>query len=246
MSRRAHSGVTRPVQAGGPVAVVYSDRWTGPADGDDTGAVAAMLTAVPGWNFDIITAGPHGVMPVAEALARPDVSLYAQPGADGDDESAYRRQRRDRAVIREFVRSGGRYLGICMGGFLAEPGFFNLFRGRVDEYYSSKGASVNTPDPALVPVDWNGATRWMYFQDGGYMVPSKSATEVRVLGRYSNGTIAALVAPFGRGKVGLCGPHPEAPPEWYRTARLRYPGPTQDLGDELVTALMMPLESEPR
>jgi hypothetical protein len=224
-----------------PVAVVYSDDSTGPADGDDTSAVAAMLTAAAGWDFEVITAGPNGMMPVREALAHPGVRLYAQPGASGDDHAAYKRQKRDRSAIRRFVHGGGRYLGICMGGFLAESCFFDLFRGRVDEYYSSRGAAVKTPDPAVIPIIWRGTTRPMYFQDGGYMVPKRSTRSgVTVLARYSNGSVAALVAPCGRGKVGLCGPHPEAPRDWYRKARLVYRGPTQDLGDDLIDALMAP------
>lgn len=224
----------------GAVAVVYSDDSTGPMDGDDTGAVAAMLRSSAGWNFTVITAGPNGTMSVADALARPEVRLYAQPGADGDDDAAYRRQKRDKSAIKHFVHQGGRYLGICMGGFLAEPGHFNLFRGGVKEYYSSRGASVTTADPAVIPVIWRGTERAMYFQDGGYMVPRKKATEITVLARYTNGSIAALVAPYGQGKVGLCGPHPEAPAEWYRTAGLHHERSNQDLGDDLIDTLMAP------
>jgi glutamine amidotransferase-like uncharacterized protein len=223
-----------------PVAVVYSDDATGPADGDDTAALAAMLADGP-WHFAIVTAGPRGTTTVREALARPDVVLHAQPGGAGDDDQAYRRQVRDRSAIRRFVREGGRYLGVCMGGFLAEPGHFNLFPGRVHEYYSSRGASVTTDDPAVVPVCWRGTWRDMYFQDGGYMVPRRRAMpEMTVLARYTNGAIAAVVSPFGGGRVGLCGPHPEAPPAWYRDANLAYPGSTSDLGDDLVDALMAP------
>ncbi len=223
-----------------PVAVVYSDDSTGPADGDDTGAVSAMLASAAGWRFDVITAGPKGTMSVPDALARPEVQLYAQPGADGDDDAAYRRQKRDKSAIKQFVRDGGRYLGICMGGFLAEPGHFNVFPGRVDEYYSSPGASVTTADPAVIPVIWRGTTRAMYFQDGGFMIPRRKATGITVLARYTNGTIAALVSRYGRGKVGLCGPHPEAPPEWYREGNFTYGGSTQDLGDDLIDTLMVP------
>ncbi len=222
------------------VAVVYSDDFTGPTDGDDTGAVSAMLASAAAWNFRVITAGPNGTMSVPEALARPEVRLYAQPGADGDDDDAYRRQKRDKAAIKHFVRDGGRYLGICMGGFLAEPGHFNVFSGRVNEYYSSRGASVSTADPAVIPVIWRGARRAMYFQDGGYMIPRRKSTGVTVLARYTNGAIAALVASYGRGKVGLCGPHPEAPTEWYRKGNLTYGGSTQDLGEDLINTLMAP------
>ncbi|MGH3786012.1 MAG: BPL-N domain-containing protein [Pseudonocardiaceae bacterium] len=223
-----------------PVAAVYSDDFTGPADGDDTAAVSAMLASAAAWHFDVITVGPNGTMSVPEALAHPEVQLYAQPGADGDDDAAYRRQKRDKSAIKQFVREGGRYLGICMGGFLAEPGHFNVFPGRVDEYYSSRGASVTTADAAVIPVIWRGTTRAMYFQDGGYMVPRRKATGITVLGRYTNGTIAALVSRYGQGKVGLCGPHPEAPPQWYREGNLTYGGPTQDLGDDLIDTLMAP------
>ncbi len=220
------------------LAVVYSDDWTGPADGDDTAALAAMIIAATGGELAVATAGPNGEMSVREALAHPDTLLYAQPGADGDDEQAFRRQRKDKGAIRRFVHGGGRYLGVCMGGFLAEPGFFNLFPGRVEEYYSSKRASVTTPDPALVPVTWRGTRRLMYFQDGGFMVPRRKAAGVEVLARYANGTIAALVARSGEGRVGLCGPHPEAPRAWYDRDRLAYPGPTQDLGDDLLATLL--------
>ncbi|MET7996738.1 hypothetical protein ABZU76_38235 [Amycolatopsis sp. NPDC005232] len=223
-----------------PVAVVYSDDTTGAADGDDTDALAAMLTAATSWNFDVITAGPNGTIPVRKALELPGVRLYAQPGAAGDDDAAYRRQKHDKSAIRAFVHAGGRYLGICMGGFLAEPGFFNLFRGRVDEYYSSPGATVRTPDPAVIPITWRDTTRQMYFQDGGFMVPIRRTSGATVLACYSNGSIAALVTPYGHGKVGLCGPHPEAPLEWYRKAKLPYRGPTQDLGDDLIDTLMAP------
>jgi Biotin-protein ligase, N terminal len=223
-----------------PIAVVYSDDSTGPADGDDTGAVAALLRGNTRWNFEVITAGPNGVMPVKEALGIAGVRLYAQPGADGDDHSAYKRQKGDKSAIREFVKKGGRYLGICMGGFLAEPGRFGIFRGRVDEYYSSQGASVTTADPALVTVIWRGTPRQLYFQDGGYMVPKRSAAGVTVLARYTNGTVAAMIASCGKGKVGLSGPHPEAPPAWYRDGGLPYPEPTQDLVDDLFDTLMWP------
>ena len=163
---------------------------------------------------------------------------HGQPGGFKVLFDARSMTRRDKSAIREFVALGGRYLGICMGGFLAEPGFFNIFPGRVDEYYSSKGASVTTDDPALIPIMWRGTRREMYFQDGGFMVPKRKATGIDVLARYTNGSIAALVAPHGDGRVGLCGPHPEAPPAWYRDADLGYPGPTQDLGEDLVDTLM--------
>jgi hypothetical protein len=230
----------RPGAPRRPCAVVYCDDWTSSLDGDDTAAVTALLRDAPGWDFEVVAAGPGGQMSVRDALALPGVVLYAQPGADGDDDEAYARQKHDRKAIKRFVRNGGRYLGICMGAFLAEPGFFDLFHGGVDEYFSSPGASLTTPDPSLVPVWWRGTERRMYFQDGGYMVPKRSLPDVTVLATYSNGTIAALVAPCGQGKLGLCGPHPEAPRAWYERQGVPYPGPTTDLARDLVDTLMAP------
>jgi hypothetical protein len=38
----------------------------------------------------------------------------------------------------------------------------------------------------------------------------------RVLGRYrSNGALAAVLSPYGKGWVGIIGPHPEADQSWY-------------------------------
>jgi hypothetical protein len=44
-----------------------------------------------------------------------------------------------------------------------------------------------------------------------------------------------MVAPFGLGRVGVTGPHPEAPARWYQEAELATPRPLPfDLGYNLV------------
>ncbi len=60
-----------------------------------------------------------------------------------------------------------------------------------------------------------------------------------VLATYTNGKIAALVAPYGKGKVGVSGPHPEATAEWYEASHLVNPeGMHADLGYDLIDTLM--------
>lgn len=245
-------GATGP---GAPVAVVFADAWTRPSaedPTDDTEAVAALLRA-SGHGFTVRTVGPAGEQELRAALADPRVVLFAYPGGSGDDTSAYRRLRGDRGPIRRFVRGGGRYLGICMGAFLAERGFLGLLDGRVDEYWSRPGATVTTPDPCLVTVDWRGHEREMYFQDGGaIVVPRRTRKGMTVLATYGDGPIAAAVSPFGAGAVGLVGPHPDAPFSWIRdhvSDARRIPripqdntedpaGPAFDLGVDLVDTLM--------
>ena len=59
------------------------------------------------------------------------------------------------------------------------------------------------------------------------------------LATYTNGKIAALVAAYGKGKVGVSGPHPEATAEWYAAHHLVTPeGVNADLGYDLIATLM--------
>ena len=221
--------------------MVFADAWSRPSaedTTDDTESVADLLRGCR-HGFDVRTAGPAGRLPLREALADPAVALFAYPGSSGDDESAFRRLRRDKGTIRRFVRDGGRYLGICMGAFLAERGFLNLLDGRVDEYWSRPGATVTTPEPSLVSVWWRGRERILYFQDGGAIrVPKRARKDTEVLATYGDGMVAAATAPFGSGAIGLCGPHPDAPESWFRDNGLDYPGDATDLGRDLVDSLM--------
>jgi glutamine amidotransferase-like uncharacterized protein len=79
----------------------------------------------------------------------------------------------------------------------------------------------------------------MYFQDGPYFIVRRGASNVRVLATYTNGKVAALVAPYGKGKVGVSGPHPEATASWYAAYHLiDHDGHGADLGHDLIDTLM--------
>jgi glutamine amidotransferase-like uncharacterized protein len=79
----------------------------------------------------------------------------------------------------------------------------------------------------------------MYFQDGPAFLLDRGATDVIVLATYTNGKIAALVAPYGKGKVGVSGPHPEATAAWYEASHLVNPeGVRTALGHDLIDMLM--------
>ena len=223
------------------VAVVFADAWTRPSaedTTDDTESVVALLRGSR-HGFEVRTAGPAGERPLRDALADPGVVLFAYPGASGDDETAFRRLCRDKGAIRRFVRGGGRYLGICMGAFLAERGFLNLLDGRVDEYWSQPGATITGPDPGLVTVHWRGTERTLYYQDGGVIVlPRRARRNAEILATYPDGTIAAAVTPFGSGAIGIVGPHPDAPSSWFDENDLPFPGDASDLGRDLIDTLM--------
>ena len=182
----------------------------------------------------------------AESLA--DATLYAQPGGAELDE-AYRYLRPHRKDIRRFVAAGGRYLGFCLGGYLAgaSPGF-GLLPGDTDQYITTEFATLHTEGDAVVEVNWRGHPRQLYFQDGPYF-QLDPGTDTTVLATYPNGTVAASVSSFGRGRVGVVGPHPEAKADWFTDADLRDPGRNhpnpanargRDLGLDLLSEVMRP------
>jgi glutamine amidotransferase-like uncharacterized protein len=226
-----------------PLALVYRGEAARPEECSD--AVAALLrTSRHG--FDVRYVGPREELPLTPAvLAR--ATLYAQPGGGGLD-PAYRRMRTFEPAIRDFVAAGGRYLGFCLGAYLAGTGpGFGLLPGDTDQYITTHGATVTSERDTLVRVRWRGRPRLLYFQDGPAFFLAPGARGVTVLARYPNDEIAALTAPFGRGVVGVVGPHPEATADWYTDAGLQAPddrgadlgvGVHADLGHDLVDAVM--------
>jgi glutamine amidotransferase-like uncharacterized protein len=218
-----------------PVALVYR----GPAGCPGCSEAVAALLQSSQWSFDVKYVGPNESLSVSEGLKLANVKLYAQPGGGSSVSKAYRQLQHDANDIQNFVKNGGRYLGICMGGYLAgaTPGF-NLLPGDTNQFIASPGATVKNTKDTIVQVNWRGKSRSMYFQDGPYFILNSGATGVTVLATYTNGEIAAMVGHYGQGKVGGSGPHPEADRSWYSAYNLPYPGSTQDLGHDLIDMLM--------
>lgn len=204
-------------------------------------AVAALLEAGP-WQLDVRFVGPAEDLALgAEALG--SAVLYAQPGG-GELDAAYRHLRHVRGVIRRFVAQGGSYLGFCLGGYLAgaTPGF-DLLPGDTDQYIGSRRATVDDDRSTLVTVRWRDADRAVFFQDGPVFVLDED-TPAWVLARYPNGAVAAAVAGFGRGRVGVVGPHPEATADWFTDTALPVHD-ARDLGQDLIGAVLDPPTAAP-
>ena len=218
-----------------PLALVYR----GPAGCPGCSEAVVELLQSSQWRFDVQYVGPNEQLKLSAATLQA-ATLYAQPGGSGELSQAYRQVKRHAHEIRSYVASGGRYLGFCMGGYLAgrTPGF-QLLPGDTDQFIASRGASVRTEADTIVNVHWREQPRSMYFQDGPYFLLDHGATGVIVLATYTNGKIAALVAPYGKGQVGVSGPHPEATAEWYEASHLVNPeGMNADLGHDLIDTLM--------
>lgn len=171
-------------------------------------------------------------------------ALYAQPGGDETmlvrDAVGAARWPAVRERLRTFVADGGAYLGICLGGFMAGEWMdddatipaLGLLDG--DASYFTATPRQYTEDQ-VIAVDWlhPPGRRHVYFQEG----PSFAA-KGDVWARYSDRSAAALIASFGRGKVGVSGIHFEADQSWYDENELDDPdGPDLDLGEAFIRAL---------
>ena len=79
------------------------------------------------------------------------------------------------------------------------------------------GTASSTSKAPSSAASGMGSAAWAAFEKSNATAPG-----VTVLATYAaNGEIAALVAPYGIGKVGVEGPHAEAPADWYEANHVR-------------------------
>lgn len=224
-----------PASSAPPLALVYR----GPGGCPSCSAAAATLVQSTRWGFQVRYVGPDEQLKLTAANLR-KAALYVQPGGDGTLEQAFTALRSESGAIRHYVSSGGRYLGLCMGGYLAghDPGF-NLLPGDADQFITSNNASVTSADDTVIKVNWRSGPRYLYFQDGPFFTLSDDGNTVQVLATYTNGEIAALVTDYQKGRVAVSGPHPEATDDWYQYNHVTDPDARDaDLGRDLIDTLM--------
>lgn len=116
------------------------------------------------------------------------------------------------ANVRNAVRAGVNYLGICAGGFLAGKfpspyKSFDLTSGVKFGFYS--GEKHGTRKAALRIAMAEGLALDEYWEDG----PEFTGWG-EVIGKYPDGTPAIVEGSAGQGRLILSGVHPEAPASW--------------------------------
>lgn len=215
-------GAGAPVHADGrPVALVYR----GPASCEGCAEAVAQQLRRSKFHFVVRYVGPNELLKLVPS-SFVGVTLYAQPGGDLSVAEA------DRAIgdegkrtIKDFVYNGGVYLGFCEGAYLAgsDPGTSMLAPGDTRQYINSPGSTVHNTRDSTVRIRWGKHSRVVFFQDGPYIIPSGEPGE-RILARYTNNTVAALVKPYGAGWIGVVGPHPEADRSWFTPKLWRQAG----------------------
>jgi len=198
--------------ASGTRAVIYS----GPAADPDSAECLAVV--MEGVGLDVEYVEDLQRLP---ALLE-DTAVLAIGGTGEDlDPIVAQFTPRIRDALDEYLRDGGRYLGICGGAFLASTGWEEE-SGWVEMLDLVPAESDDLRlgiEPRIMPVRWLGETCPMYYQNGPTFSLVPSTESVRVIARYRDGQIAAFVSSYGHGKVAVVGPHPEADATWAEGVR---------------------------
>jgi len=142
-----------------------------------------------------------------------DVDLIIIPGGFGDADSFKHSMKHHKKRIREYVKNGGRYLGICMGAYWAGSHYLKILKD-VDcvQYIKRPGADTRRPHAKNIEVTWNGRKQRMFWYDGCSIIGTGiGSSKFDPIATYSNGDVMAGY----QGRIGLIGTHPEAEKDWY-------------------------------
>jgi glutamine amidotransferase-like uncharacterized protein len=139
-----------------------------------------------------------------------DVDIVAVPGGFGDAGSFDRLFSTNQDSVKEFVRNGGKYLGICMGAYWAGPYYLNLLDS-VDavQYITQPNTDTRRPHAKNINIEWQGHPIRMFFYDGCALVGN--ASKFKTVATYANGDAMAII----QNNIGLIGCHPESEQFWY-------------------------------
>ena len=139
-----------------------------------------------------------------------DVDIVAVPGGFGDSSSYENLFTHNGPRIIDFVKRGGRYLGICMGAYWAGSHYLNILKN-VDavQYLKRPGTDTRRPHAKNINVTWNGVPETMYWYDGCALVGDKN--KFKTYATYANGDAMAIF----QNRIGLIGCHPESQQFWY-------------------------------
>jgi len=140
-----------------------------------------------------------------------NVDMVAVPGGFGDANSFDNLFKLNAPRVKQFVKQGGRYLGICMGAYWAGKHYLNMLDG-VDavQYIRRPKTDTRRPHAKAQTVLWDGREEQMFFYDGCALVGPK-INECVVWSTYPNGDPMAII----QDNIGLIGCHPESEHFWY-------------------------------
>jgi glutamine amidotransferase-like uncharacterized protein len=215
--------------------------YRGPAACEDCSETVERALAAISGKYAVEFIGPNEDLDIS-AAALEGIELYVQPAGGQDIEGALDSLGEDgQAAIRAFVAGGGKYLGLCMGAYLADTDNLGLVPFAMESEVGRVRFPVTTIEDAAIEVLWSGKQDWVFYQDGPYLTAVESHPAFFAIGSYLNGDLAAARFGYGDGLVVLSGPHPEADRSWYEEAELDLEKmPSRNLFEELMAAFDRP------
>lgn len=206
----AHDKVTKNI-------LIYRGAGTCEGCPEAIGAVVSKL----GYKIHYIKSGELTAKNFQNAI------MYVQPGgSDRVLDTLEALSNEEIKNLQTFIHNGGKYLGVCAGGYLAgiktedDNGqlvpAFGLIPSVVEE-------ELKTDDPKVVTINWQNQDYEAYYQ-GGPMFDLTQIPNAKSFGVYKNSNHSmAILSPYGLGKVGLIGPHLEATKDWFIDDHLPVP-----------------------
>ncbi|KAM3562732.1 hypothetical protein MY1884_001634 [Beauveria asiatica] len=222
--------------------------WLGPKDDPDLSEAVGQLLESSSHNFQVAYVGPKDI--TADSLKT--VEVLAFPGG-ADVDNLWKVLKPVAQPIRSFVAGGGRYLGFCLGAYIAghSPGLGLLPSSTdVSPECDEEDAQVRDDRDTVIQIHWafssgsnagkTATDRWIYYQEGNFVKNFVEDNTSFVLGRYSKtDRVAATLNKYGEGWVGTIGPHPEADQSWFDLANITAPDGLQtEVGHDLINAVM--------
>ena len=139
-----------------------------------------------------------------------DVDMIVVPGGIGDADTFKQLFKNNGSQVQQFIASGGRYLGICMGAYWAGSHYLNVLDS-VDavQYLKRPGTDTRRPHAKHISVTWRGQSDQMFWYDGCALVGDN--TKFETVATYVNGDAMAII----QNRIGLIGCHLEADRFWY-------------------------------
>ena len=211
--------VVRPVRV-----AVFVDQGVG-TDGAE--ALIARLTKAPELKVDRIKAADV----VAGRLAEFDVVLH--PGGSGGGQGKALGED-GREKVRDFIRKGGGYVGICAGAYLAScdyPWSLHILDAKViDKAHWARGngeVEVSLTPTARALLGFDSERKKIIYWQGPLLAPAgdPDVPDYELLGTFESeiaqkgaptgvmiGTTAIASGRFGSGRVLCFSPHPEKTP----------------------------------
>jgi hypothetical protein len=138
-----------------------------------------------------------------------NVNAVVVPGGFGDADSYNSLFKYNGRAVKKYIKSGGRYLGICMGAYWASSLYLNILDNvEAVQYLKRPDTDTRRPHAKNIRITWRGEPMNMFWYDGCALIGDGKK---EVVATYSNGDAMAII----QNRIGLIGCHPESEQFWY-------------------------------